>query len=149
MATIRANGTIIGDVQYLTYVARYMSNRVVLRNSGDGWKRYGVIKDRFKTPQEAYEYQLEFKKRVDEKNPHLAAYRNAMIKEFPRIAVRAKAVMLFDMLPEDPDGCWSELQDLKQLLTFEEVQELLRLRKEECDEAKILYRASGGERNEA
>ena len=53
MAKISAHGAIVGTVEYVTRAKRYMSDGVILKNDGFGWKLYGKVKPHL-TPAEAH-----------------------------------------------------------------------------------------------
>ena len=83
MAKTSAHGAIIGTVEYVTRAKRYMSDGVILKNDGFGWKLYGKVK------------------------PHLtpaAAYHHARDKLAARLAE-------LPAMPDDADGVWSEACD--------------------------------------
>ena len=56
MAKLSAHGTEVGRVMFTTYAKAYMSDGVVLKNDGSGWKILGRVKDGV-TPTKAYENQ--------------------------------------------------------------------------------------------
>lgn len=109
MAKISAHGEIVGTVYFTTKAKRYMSDRVILVNYGQGWKLGPKLKAEF-TPQEAFANQM--KKQVEylAGNPEIAAYRKAL-HDIAGMSVRWKLDMAISMMPEDCDGVWSECCD--------------------------------------
>lgn len=109
MAKLSAHGAIVGTIDYLTKSKRYMSDGVILRNIGFGWKLAGKIKQGV-TPQEAY---ASSKARYDAQCAEkTAAY--LYMKELHAMAGLCKRWKLHAavaLMPNDPDGVWSEVCD--------------------------------------
>ena len=109
MARISAHGSIIGTVDYLTKSKRYMSDGVILKNAGFGWKLAGKVKPEY-TPAQAYEISAaSFAKRLGA-NPAAARYRREL-HELAGLDKRWKLHAAVSMMPDDPDGVWSEACD--------------------------------------
>jgi hypothetical protein len=109
MAKCSAHGTEIGTIYKSTSAKRYMSDGVILKNIGFGWKLYGKVKPGI-DPKDAYS---RAKTKYDEAlalRPNLAAY----IKELHDMAGLSKRWKLHaavSLMPDDYDGVWSEACD--------------------------------------
>ena len=109
MAKVSAHGAIIGTVEYLTYAKRYMSDGVVLKNIGFGWKIGGKVKPGI-DPATAYEAaKSRLAARLVEL-PAAAAYLRAL-HDMAGIGKRWKLHAAVQLMPDDPDGVWSEACD--------------------------------------
>lgn len=109
MSKLTAHGHEIGTIEYLTSAKRYMSDGVVLKNQGFGWKIHGKVKPGV-TPQQAFENaKARFEQRISE-NPLAAQYRSELHSLAP-LSKRWKLHTAIQMLPDDPDGVWSEACD--------------------------------------
>lgn len=109
MAKISAHGDIIGTVEYLTAAKRYMSDGVILKNTGFGWKLAGKLKPGI-APEMAYE---NAKTRLADKlanDPAIACYMRAL-HDMAGVGKRWKLHMAVTMMPDDCDGVWSEACD--------------------------------------
>ena len=109
MAKISAHGDIVGTVEYLTTAKRYMSDGKILRNQGFGWKIHGRVKAGV-TPREAYERaRAHLEAQLTEK-PETAVYRKLLFG-LAGLGKRWKLHEAVQMMPDDPDGVWSEACD--------------------------------------
>lgn len=111
MARVSAHGTEIGTVHFLYTAKRYMSDRTVLKNVAGDWKISGKIKPHL-TPQEAYEKAYDRVEQLARELPSAGAYR----RELHALAglsggKRARLHMTVELMPDDPDGVWSECCD--------------------------------------
>jgi hypothetical protein len=109
MAKISAHGSIVGTVDYTTQSKRYMSDGVILRNDGFGWKLHGKVQAGV-TPREAY---ANSKARLDAQlieKPAAARYRE-LLHAACGLSKRWKLHKAIIMMPDDPDGVWSEACD--------------------------------------
>lgn len=109
MAKCSAHGHEIGTVYFATSAKRYMSDGVILKNNGFGWKLHGKVRADV-SPQEAYERQIEKQKALLADRPALAAYRKAL-HDMAGLSKRWKLQAAIQMMPDDPDGVWSEACD--------------------------------------
>jgi hypothetical protein len=109
MAKVSAHGREIGTVYFTTSAKRYMSDGVILKNTGRGWKLAGKLKDGV-TPQAAYEAQVERQKAHHYKFPELARYRK-LLHDAAGLGKRWKLHAAIQMMPDDADGVWSECCD--------------------------------------
>jgi len=109
MAKLHVHGMEIGTVYFTTVAKRYMSDGIILKNAGFGWKLHGKVKAGV-SPREAFEIARERQICELAKRPALAAYR----KELHELAGNAKRWKLHaavSLMPDDPDGVWSEACD--------------------------------------
>jgi hypothetical protein len=109
MAKVSAHGAIVGTVEYVTRAKRYMSDGVILKNDGLGWKLYGKVKPHL-TPAEAYRHARDKLAARLAELPAMAAY----IAELHAMAGQCKRWKLHtavSMMPDDADGVWSEACD--------------------------------------
>jgi hypothetical protein len=109
MAKLCAHGSIVGTVEYLTTAKRYMSDGVILKNIGFGWKLAGKVKAGI-DPTTAYENaKARLAQRIADK-PHNSAYLKAL-HSITGVGKRWKIHQCISMMPDDPDGVWSEACD--------------------------------------
>lgn len=109
MAKLSAHGQEIGTVQYLTKAKRYMSDGVILRNIGFGWKLYAKVKPGIE-PAQAFANAKQRQNEALEQKPHLAAYRKAL-HDLAGLSKRWKLHAAVELMYDDPDGVWSEACD--------------------------------------
>jgi hypothetical protein len=109
MAKIAAHGKEIGTVYFTTSAKRYMSDGKVLKNCGFGWKLGPKLKDGVSVEQ-AYENQRQKQADFLKSHPQTAAYRKALHAE-TGLCKRWKLDLAISMMPDDPDGVWSECCD--------------------------------------
>lgn len=109
MARVSAHGSIVGTVEYLASAKRYMSDGIVLRNTGFGWKLHGRVKAGL-APSVAY---ANAQRRLDEKlatHPALAAYR-AALHDMAGLNKRWRLHAAVTRNPHDDDGVWADCCD--------------------------------------
>ena len=143
MAKVSVHGKIIGDVELFKKTYRYMSDGTVLKNSGHGWKLHGKAR-----PDQdivaIYQRHADKVKASDDANPFRADYR----KKLHDLAGLCKRWMLHTavvMMPDDPDGVWSEACDGygdNIHADIDEIAELCRAYKLYADYAKQLKSAA-------
>lgn len=109
MAKISAHGTVIGTVYFMTTAKRYMSDGTVLKNLGIGWKIHGRVKEGT-TPQQAFANQIAKQREAAESHPATFAYRKAL-HDLTGMGNRWKLHAAVELMPDDPDGVWSEACD--------------------------------------
>lgn len=110
MAKLSAHGAELGRLERIQDKIAYMSDGKVLRNfSGHGWKLWKKVKAEY-TPQQAWEMaRANYENKLRE-NPFYADFRNAM-HELVSFEDRARVMTTMELLVDDVDGCWSELND--------------------------------------
>lgn len=138
MATLSSKGkNEIGRIEGLTKTLAYFDNREILVNYGFGWKLYGKIKPDC-NPAESYRKQINKIAESDKKRPFYAAYKKALIR-----AGHSKRSLLhtaIELMPDDPDGVWSETCDSygnNLHVSIEDICELCKLYKLSLEESKI------------
>ena len=109
MAKLSAHGTEIGTVYGLKSAKRYMSDGVVLKNIGFGWKLHARVKAGI-DPQDAFVRHQSAQERHHAERPAYVAYRKAL-HGLAGLGKRWKLNAAVSMMPEDPDGVWSEACD--------------------------------------
>ena len=109
MAKLSAHGAEIGRIRYTSYEVAYMSDGKILRKIAGAWKLYKKCKPGV-DPAQAYRHASEKQVAFLAQRPALAAYR----KELHSLAGLGKAWklhMAIELMPDDPDGVWSEACD--------------------------------------
>lgn len=109
MAKLSAHGAEIGRIRYTTYETAYMSDGKILKKSAGAWKLYKKCKPGV-DPQQAYERARQHRAAFLAARPALSAYTS----ELHALASMGKAWklhMAIELMPEDPDGVWSEACD--------------------------------------
>lgn len=109
MAKVSAHGTEVGTVHFLTYAKRYMSDGVVLKNIGFGWKIHGKVKPGV-TPEQAFNNASERSRVFRASKPAYCAYR-AALHNLAGLSKRWKLHACVELMPDDADGVWSEACD--------------------------------------
>lgn len=109
MARVSAHGQEIGTVYLTASAKRYMSDGAILVNGGFGWKLERRVKAGV-DPRDAFNRQVEHQKAMLAQLPANAAYRKEL-HELAGIGKRWKLHMAVGLMPDDPDGVWSEACD--------------------------------------
>ena len=109
MAKLSAHGIEVGRVVYTTCTKAYMSDGKVLKNWGDGWKRFSTVKADW-TPESALESSRAALARWEQANPAGLAYKKELHAMAPQ-GKRAKLHTAVQLMPDDADGVWSEACD--------------------------------------
>ena len=136
MAKLSAHGQEIGRINFTTFQKAYMADGTILKNYGSGWKLYGKCKV---SPVEAYAAAKARQDAFIAVRPCTVAYR----KELHNLAGMGKAWKLHaavELMPDDPDGVWSEACDGYGDNVHADIDEICRL----CD----LYKAAIEEQRE-
>ena len=118
MACLSKNGTELARFNQLKTSYSIRSNGKVLKNDGFGWKvlrlKEGITVENFRARFEAIESKLSQSYRI---------YRAAVQSEFP-LPVRWQYLTLRDLLGDDIDGIYSDLQDRQIYTDLDTLQEL-------------------------
>ena len=118
MACLSKNGTELARFNQLKASYSIRSNGKVLKNDGFGWKvlrlKEGITVESFRARFEAIESKLSRPYRI---------YRAAVQSEFP-LPVRWQYLTLRDLLGDDLDGIYSDLQDRQIYTDLDTLQEL-------------------------
>ena len=110
MATLYKHGAEIGRLEYLTYNVAVMADGKLLRNRGDGWKLWRKCKDGI-NPADAFAARKAAVTRKEQECPTYAWYKHELHAKFP-LKTRFLAHTVITSMPQDPDGCWSEFNDM-------------------------------------
>ena len=139
MAKLSAHGDTVGTLYLTTSAKRYMSDGVILKNAGSGWKLAGKVKpDR--VPSECFERAIERQKEFLSGRPAYAAYRKEL-HAMTGLCNRWKLHCAVELMPDDCDGVWSEACDGygdNVSASVDEVGDLCRLYKAAEAESKAL-----------
>lgn len=84
-----------------------MSDGVILRNNGDGWKVHGKVKPGI-DPHAAYERLVARLNENLARYPANAAYRK-LLHEVCGMNTRWQRHYVITSMPDDPDGVWSDI----------------------------------------
>jgi hypothetical protein len=118
MACLSKNGTELARFNQLKASYSIRSNGKVLKNDGFGWKvlrlKEGITVESFRARFDAIESKLSQPYRI---------YRAAVQSEFP-LPVRWQYLTLRDLLGDDIDGIYSDLQDRQIYTDLDTLQEL-------------------------
>lgn len=110
MAKLHAYGrTIVGEIIGLTRSTRYMSDGTLLRNIGFGWKVHGRVKDGFIVEEVFAKAKAKQEKALAD-HPSYAEYRRAL-HAMAGLSKRWKLHAAIELMPDDPDGVWSDACD--------------------------------------
>lgn len=127
MAKLSAHGYELGRIEYLTKTKAYFENGDVLVNYGGDWTVYGKTKPGV-NPTDAFNKRRQNHKEFLATHPAYAAYRKALIDAGH--SRRSLVHAAISLMPTDPDGVWSECNDMLGLsLTVDEVVDLCTLYK--------------------
>jgi hypothetical protein len=108
MARVSAHGREIGTIYLTTRALRYMSDGVILKNCGFGWKLGGKVKEG--TPEQAYAAAVAKQEAFFIERPAAKAYRR-LLHDLAGMSVRWKLHAAVQLMPDDCDGVWSEACD--------------------------------------
>jgi hypothetical protein len=109
MAKLSSHGREVGTVYFTTSAKRYMSDGAILKNGGFGWKLHAKLKPGV-VPSDAFKKQADHQKKVLADNPEVAAYRREL-HDLCGVSKRWKLHAAVSLMPDDPDGVWSEACD--------------------------------------
>lgn len=109
MARLSAHGAEIGRLEFTDYRKAYMADGAILKDTGFGWKLHGKCKPGF-SPAQVFERAKAKQAETLANRPMLAAYRSALHDAAP-LSKRWKLSMAIKMMPQDPDGVWSDCCD--------------------------------------
>lgn len=123
MAVLSKHGNEVGRLEGLTSVIAYMEDGKILKNSGDGWKRWRRCKPGV-SPLVAFEKSKANRERFQAERPAYSEYKR-LLHSFCCNGKRCLVHMTVEMLGNDHDGVWSELNDMLHVdCSFDEVHDL-------------------------
>ena len=137
MATLSKHGEEIGRLELLTSKVAYYSDGKILRNQGNGWKLFRKVKPGVNV-NEAFHHRLSSQSEFAAQRPAFIEFKRQLhaIASFQdRYMVKAA----LEMLANDPDGLWSELNDMLRISCgVDEVVNLCRAYEASIQESKNL-----------
>lgn len=104
MAKLSAHGRELDRREYCDCRIAVMSDGNVMRNFGQGWKLYKKVKPGVDIAQ----YAKDLRAKYDARPEVFHSYIKALI-DCTDLEHRARLHMAIDLMPEDPDGVWSEM----------------------------------------
>lgn len=110
MAKLSAHGHELLRIERLNCRIAHMSDGHILRDCGDGWKKYRRVKPGI----DPVEHANNMRHFLDNPPPQVhfrKQLRKRFVAEWPGLEHRIRAFVAFDMLGSDIDGIWSELED--------------------------------------
>ena len=109
MAKLSIHGDGI-QIEYLRKKKAYCSDGKVLINYGGGWKLYAKIKPGLNYKDVA-QRALDYQRQQITAATAWAEYRNILMKEIKSLEKRNLFLAVFELMPDDPDGVYSETHD--------------------------------------
>jgi hypothetical protein len=106
MAKLRAHGTELARREIPTGRIVVMSDGNIMRNDGFGWKSWRKLK----AGVDPQEYARKFNAQTEAIPPEVRAYIEAL-QDTCDLEHRARLHTAISLMPNDPDGVWSELDD--------------------------------------
>lgn len=141
MATLSKHGVEVGRLEKLTCKIAYFSDGKILRNCGDGWKLWRKCKPGV-DPAAAFQARKQGHDKFIEQRPCYAEFKR-LLHSFCSFSHRYMVYTVLQSLANDPDGVWSELNDMLQISCgIEEVVELCQAYEASCLEAQQLKEAN-------
>lgn len=136
MAVLSKHGE-IGQIEKLAHKVAYCSDGQILRNQGDGWKVWKKLKPGF-VPAESFERsKANYAQKLHER-PAFAAWRSTL-HDLVSFSQRYMVVTVISAMPQDPDGVWSECNDILQIdLSIDDCVQLCRAYDSAEEEAKAM-----------
>lgn len=106
MAKLKAHGTELDRREYPTFRVAVMSDGHIMRNDHDSWHRWKRVKQGI-SPQE---YADKARAAYNARPPEFHAYMRELGTVVP-LRLRARLHTAVSLMPGDPDGVWSEMDD--------------------------------------
>lgn len=135
MACLSKHGKELARIEYINRKRAWFADGNVLENKGFGWKIAGKVKPGFNPADVAARRVQEHTEKLATR-PTLAEYRKFMLHW--KLADRVKILLCFDLLGDDIDGIWSELNDGFDSIEIgmDEIQEIAALQRQTKLEAE-------------
>ena len=108
MATLYKHGE-IGQIERVAYKVAYCADGKILRNDGDGWKQWRKCKPGIDPRARFEEAKANYSQKLATK-PAFAAWRS-LFHELVPFKQRNLVLTAIGLMPQDPDGVWSEVND--------------------------------------
>lgn len=125
MAKLKVHGAEIGRLEFITSKVAYFADRTILEDKGSGWKVWGKVKPDRDTHAAFAKRQAKFDALVAA-CPMWARYRKLMLEY--GLEKRLLILTALDMLGDDLDGAWAELNDYGVQVSLEDIQEIASIR---------------------
>lgn len=109
MAKLSVHGQELLRVELMTSRLSFRSDGHVLRNYGSGWKLWKRLKPKT-NPEEHVKKRGKLIAKKDASMPCYVAFRSEM-HSIIKLEDRSLVLRAIQLMPDDPDGCWSELCD--------------------------------------
>ncbi len=108
MATLYKHGE-LGQLERVAYKVAYCADGQILRNDGDGWKQWRKLKPGVDARQHWETAKAKYQEKLSTK-PAFAEWRQLFHELVP---FKQRNIMLtaISLMPQDPDGVWSEVND--------------------------------------
>ena len=121
MATLRKHGKELARIEFARFTKVFCADGKILKNRGDGWKISATVKPGFNPVDVAATAVRRNQEKLDA-CPNWARF----IKLVTRWGVRTRCMLVtaIEMMPEDPDGVWSTMDDHGKHFDLEDIVEL-------------------------
>ncbi len=107
MATLNKHGIELARIEKVNYSLAYMSDGQVMKNDGSGWKLWRKVKAGMDVAEVARNAEAKYAEKL-RNNPTYATWRKLVHDTVPR-QYRYALTTAVSMMPDDPDGVWSEM----------------------------------------
>lgn len=124
MAKLKSHGPELLRLEYLSCSKSYRADGHILKNSGDGWKLHRRVKDGVNIP-EHIEHVRRTRAEKEAACPVFTKYRR-LLTQYP-LETRVLIHQSLSLMPTDPDGVWSTLDDYGKRADLDDLVELSRL----------------------
>lgn len=125
MATLKKHGKQLGRIHYGKFDRVYYQDGTILENSGFGWTVWGKVKPGI-DPAQAHTDRVTALKELYAERPALKRYTD-LLRDIP-LSWRWKFVAALDIMPTDPDGIWSEMDDAGHHMDLEDINDICKAR---------------------
>lgn len=116
MARLKAHGKELARRETPTGRIAVMSDGWLLRDQGAGWKQW----KRLKAGVDAAAWAHGFALRTQAIHPLVRAYVKALMAATD-VAHRGRLHMTIELMPEDPDGVWAQMEDFSYTYDLEDI----------------------------
>ncbi len=123
MARLSAHGQELDRREYPSCRVAVMSDGNIMRNYGQGWKLWKRVKPGIDVRQYAQGLRARYDARPAEFHNYMKALSDACDLEH-----RARLHMAIDLMPTDPDGVWSTMDDYSYGVDLEDIVRACRAR---------------------
>jgi len=124
MAKLSAHGEKLDQLEYAGFRLALMADGKILKNYGDGWKLYKSTKPGVNVREHMAKKRELYNQKMAE-CPAYASLVKGLAALFP-MKSRHMVKVAIEMMPDDPDGVWSSIEDYGMSVGIDEVVELCR-----------------------